>query len=209
MMILKTASFLCALLHFASAQDNSDLILDYDTAVKFAQLPLECYEKPYPHKFQLTYNSTKDLHDPNEIHPIFYGCFDWHSSVHGHWLLSAVRNRFNNTQLAEQVKKVFDEQFHADKVDVELKVFNRDDNNGFERTYGWAWLLKLQEELMDDGFKSEWANIVKPLASRMVEKYQSFLPSLVYAIRVGEHSNTAFGLIFALEYAQKRTTMIL
>ena len=183
-----------------SGQDDSDLILNYDTATKFAQLPLECYNQAYPHKFGLAYDSALDLKDPDVIHPIFYGCFDWHSSVHGHWLLSAVRNKFNGSPLADEIEKLFDEQFQGDKVVKELKVFDLD--KLFERTYGWAWLLKLQQELMADEYKQEWANSLEPLAARLVKEYVSFLPALSYPIRVGEHSNTAFGLIFALEYAQ-------
>jgi len=184
-----------------------DLILDYDFAVDLASLPLQCYNQEYPYKDAIVLESADYLALPKENHPAFYGCFDWHSSVHGHWLLATVARRYPKTELADNVTAVFNEQFREEKILKELKVFQADDH--FERTYGWAWLLKLQQELLlmanSDDFRDDatsWSLALQPLSDHIVNSYMSFLPNLVYPVRVGEHSNTAFGLIFALEYAE-------
>merc|ERR1719242_1338366 len=184
-----------------------DLILDYDFASDLASFPLECYHKEFPYKDSITLESEQDLSLPKVNHPVFYGCFDWHSSVHGHWLLAALARRYPGTELADNVTAVFNEQFKEEKIVKELKIFKSDDH--FERTYGWAWLLKLHQELLliteMDEFKEDaalWIYALQPLADHITAAYKSFLPNLVYPVRVGEHTNTAFGLIFALEYAE-------
>lgn len=91
--------------------DDSDLTIDYETAERLAELPLSCYKQEFPHKFGLTYDFSFQLASPKEVHPVFYGCFDWHSAVHGHWLLAAILNRFPDSILAERIVGVFDEQF--------------------------------------------------------------------------------------------------
>lgn len=205
------SSFLVALSVLASFQPiqsqedgDTDLKISYETAERLASLPLTCYNQEYPHKFGITYSFEFEQVSPRSVHPVFFGCFDWHSAVHGHWLLAAILNRFPDSILAEQIVTVFDEQFTVEKVTKELEIFDNSANKGFERTYGWAWLLKLQQELEQsplDEFKG-YSKIVKPLADVIVLKYKEFLPKLVYPQRVGTHTNSAFGLIFAQEYAQ-------
>lgn len=184
--------------------DNSDLDLSYDTVVRLASLPLTCYSVEYPNKLNQVLAEEQDLLSPSELHPIFYGCFDWHSSVHGHWLLARASSLFPSTELAENVTKVFSAQFSPEKVEAEIKYFTTQFGSSWERTYGWAWLLKLQEELirLDAITESRWGEILEPLSTKIATLMKDFLPRLVYPIRVGEHTNTAFGLSLSLDFAR-------
>jgi len=184
--------------------EDSDLILDYDTMARMASLPFHCIETEYPNKLGQVLLSETELLSPKVLHPIFYGCFDWHSSVHGHWLLARAAATFPDTELAVNVSRVFDIQFQEEKVATELSFFLRKYGDHFERTYGWAWLLKLQLELEKSALLtgSVWAERLRPLSDHIAELYTNFLPRLVYPVRVGEHSNTGFGLAFALDYTR-------
>merc|ERR1719350_531172 len=124
-----------------------DLELDYETVSRLAALPLHCYNVEFPYKSGHVLLSEENLQLPRVHHPIFYGCFDWHSSVHGHWLLARALALFPGTELAANISRVFDEQFTPEKVEREVEYFQQKFGGSFERTYGWAWLLKLQEEL--------------------------------------------------------------
>lgn len=181
---------------------GQDLDLTYEVAKELASLPLDCYDKLYPYKFNNVWNNASEVMEHQNYVPIFSGCFDWHSSVHGHWLLAAFLNRYPDTELADQIVQVFDEQFKDDKVAKEVDWFKREKT--YERTYGWSWFLKLHGELQRSPLdeKHNWSKTLQPLADLLVQNYLNFLPNLVYPIRVGEHSNTAFGLIFPLEYAK-------
>lgn len=181
-----------------------DLVLSYANMEKFAALPLHCITTEYPNKLGQVISTDADLKSPSDLHPIFYGCFDWHSSVHGHWLLAKALQKFPNTPLSAKVIALFDAQFTEEKVKQELAFFGTPLNQSFERTYGWAWLLKLQAELMrlEDDKTHKWSEKLKPLADHVVKAYMDFLPKLLYPIRVGEHTNTAFGLSLALDYAR-------
>lgn len=186
------------------SQENEVISLEYETLQKFANLPLHCIQQEYPYKLGQVLSSKKDLHAPRDLHPIFYGCFDWHSSVHGHWLLAKTLRKFPDSELGKKIEDLFNTQFKEEKVTRELAFFKSNLNTSFERTYGWAWLLKLQAELYllkeENGFT--WADKLQPLTTHIVESYTEFLPKLVYPIRVGEHTNTAFGLSLALDYAE-------
>jgi len=184
--------------------NDDDLQLTYETVARITSLPLHCYKVEYPYKLGQVLASDSDLKTPSELHPIFYGCFDWHSSVHGHWLLARALALYPDTELAENITSVFNAQFTSDKVSQELEYFQTKWGKSFERTYGWAWLLKLQEEL-DESEKKDgtpWATILRPLTSEIVSNWKDFLPKLVYPIRVGEHTNTAFGLSLAIDYTR-------
>ncbi len=187
-----------------TAQDTRDLELNYETAVKFAALPLECIEAEYPNKLGQVVSSDADLRAPAELHPIFYGCFDWHSSVHGHWLLAKALHKFPSTDLSKKIITLFNRQFTKEKVQQELIYFEPKLNKSYERTYGWAWILKLQAELtqLPEDKTYKWSETLSPLTEFIEEQYTAFLPKLIYPIRVGEHTNTAFGLSLALDYAQ-------
>lgn len=178
--------------------------LNYDYAAKLARVPIECIKVEYPNKLNQVLGDSSELLSPSELHPIFYGCFDWHSSVHGHWLLARLMNKYPETELAAEIANLFDEQFTTRKAQIELLYFQPKHNQSFERTYGWAWILKLYAELHQSPLNQErgWTNNLASLKDQIVQFYQSFLPKLVYPIRVGEHTNTAFGLSLSLDYAR-------
>jgi hypothetical protein len=190
---------------------DADLKLEYAIMDKFAQLPLNCIETEYPYKLGQVLSSDEDLKAPRDLHPIFYGCFDWHSSVHGHWLLAKAIQKFPNTELSAKAIALFDRQFITEKVAKELAFFSTNLNQSFERTYGWAWLLKLHAELatLPHDKAHKWSANLQPLTDHIVKGYLDFLPKLVYPIRVGEHTNTAFGLSLALDYARASKNTVL
>jgi len=175
-------------------------------ANKLVTLPLHCVETPYPYKTGIVLGSAADLQEPAVLHPIFYGCFDWHSAVHGYWSLVTLLRQHPELAQAAEVKAILKRNLTAEKVAAEVAFFSKDINAAFERTYGWAWLLKLSDELhsWQDPMAKELAANLQPLADLLVERYISFLPRLLYPIRVGEHTNTAFGLSFAYDYAINR-----
>ncbi|UKN03338.1 DUF2891 domain-containing protein [Paracrocinitomix mangrovi] len=177
----------------------------YEKMYKLAKVPIECIHKEYPNKLNQTLTDSSHLQSPSELHPIFYGCFDWHSSVHGHWLLASLLNKYPGTTLEKEVIDLFDEQFQIPKVQKELLYFMPKLNKSFERTYGWAWILKLQVELKKSKHNSthKLSENLQSLVDEIVKNYKTFLPKMVYPIRVGEHTNTAFGLSFALDYARE------
>lgn len=178
--------------------------LDIDQANRLAQLPLACIQNPLPYKAGLVIAKASDLKMPQEHHPAFYGCFDWHSAVHGHWSLVYLMKTFEDLEGKEQARKMLNENLTKENIEQEVKYFSLNSNTkSFERTYGWAWVLKLQEELYtwDDKDAKIWYDNLKPLVEYISSAYQSYLPKLVYPIRVGEHSNTGFGLSFAYDYA--------
>tara|TARA_R110002050_G_scaffold278986_1_gene425314 strand:- start:530 stop:1654 length:1125 start_codon:yes stop_codon:yes gene_type:complete len=167
------------------------------------ELPLSCVGTEFPYKPGETLESKADLVAPITVHPIFYGCFDWHSAVHGYWSMVSLLKQFPEMDKAATVRKLLAEKITAENVATEVAFFEKPINKSFERTYGWAWLLKLVEELhtWDDPMAKELGQNLKPLADIIVLRYKEFLPKLNYPIRVGEHSNTAFGLTFAFDYA--------
>jgi len=173
------------------------------SASNFAQLTLKCVQKKYPNQPGLILKAPEDVLPPEKAHPAFYGCYDWHSSVHGHWMLARLLRMFPSLPEAPQIKKALTENLSAKNIAVESAYFNRPDTKAFERLYGWAWTLKLAEELNRGGSPeaNAWAANVRPLADTLVARYLDFLPKQVYPIRTGLHPNTAFGLAFALDYA--------
>lgn len=172
-------------------------------ANKLVTLPLHCVETPYPYKTGFVLANAADLKEPSVVHPIFYGCFDWHSAAHGYWSLVTLLSQFPDLAQADEVKAILKRNLTKQKVAAEVAFFSKDINASFERTYGWAWLLKLSEELhaWQDPMAAELAANLQPLANLIAKRYQQFLPKLLYPIRVGEHSNIAFGLSFAYDYA--------
>ncbi len=172
-------------------------------ANKLIELPFHCVGTEYPYKPGETLESKADLEEPSAVHPIFYGCFDWHSSVHGYWSMVSLLQQFPEMEKAEEVKNLLKEKITPDNVATEVAYFEKEINKSYERTYGWAWLLKLSETLhnWDDPMANQLEQNLKPLADIIVMRYKEFLPKLNYPIRVGEHPNTAFGLTFAYDYA--------
>lgn len=173
------------------------------TASAWAKLPLRCIEQEFPNKMDHVMNDSGEVRSPKALHPAFYGCFDWHSSVHGHWMLVRLLRMFPELPEASRIRDVLGRSLTAENIRAELGYLDKPNRKSFERTYGWAWLLKLAEELQEwkDPDAQLWAQNLKPLAQAIVKRYQDFLPRQAYPIRTGVHPNTAFGLAFALDYA--------
>lgn len=184
--------------------ETEPVVLTLSEANKLAELPLACINTEYPNKLGQTLGSKADIAQPNELHPAFYGCFDWHSSVHGHWSLVTLLKQFPDLDKAEAIKNALRANLSAENIKAEVEYFNKKHNKSYERTYGWAWLLKLAEELhtWDNPLARELESNLEPLTKLIVERYKEFLPKLNYPIRVGEHTNTAFGMAFAFDYAK-------
>ncbi|RNC87065.1 MAG: DUF2891 domain-containing protein [Winogradskyella sp.] len=177
--------------------------LDLEQANRLAELPLACVSTEYPNRLGQTLGGDEDLQSPQELHPTFYGCFDWHSAVHGHWSMVSLMRQFKGLEKDAEINHWLLESISKDNILKEIEYFEGKHNKSYERTYGWAWLLKLAEELHKwDHLVARKAEInLQPLTDLIVERYLEFLPKLNYPIRVGEHPNTAFGLSFAYDYA--------
>lgn len=185
--------------------DYSDLVLSLEQAEQLVKLPMKCINNPLPYKSGIVLSDSSDLQMPIVHHPAFYGCFDWHSAVHGHWSLVYLLKSFPNLKDAKNIRRKISANLSAENILKEIEYFSLNKYTAsFERTYGWAWLLKLSEELYtwDDPLGKELYENLLPLNKVIAQKYIDYLPKLVYPIRVGEHSNTAFGLSFAYDYAQ-------
>lgn len=178
--------------------------LTLEEANRLAELPLHCMQVEYPNKLNQVIGSGDDLKSPKALHPAFYGCFDWHSSVHGHWSLVSLLKQFPNLKKQAEIREKLAQNISKENIENEIVYFKGKYNKSFERTYGWAWLLKLAEELhtWDDPLAKELETNLQPLTDIIVQGYLTFLPKLNYPIRVGEHTNTAFGLTFAYDYAK-------
>ena len=176
-------------------------VLNLAEADRLALLPLKCMEIEYPNKLNQTIASADDLQSPFELHPAFYGCFDWHSAVHGHWSLVSLLKQFPDINNRNEIIEKLLQNISKEHIEKEVAYFNGD--KSYERTYGWAWVLKLAEEL--HFWNAPEARVLEtnlqPLTDLMVDSYLEFLPKLNYPIRSGEHPNTAFGLSFAYDYA--------
>lgn len=185
----------------------SPVVLDEGRAARLAALALHCVATEYPNKLSHTLQGDADARPPRELHPAFFGCFDWHSSVHGHWMLVRILKLFPALPSAERIRAALDENLQADRIRSEVDYLRGDGRASFERTYGWAWLLKLQEELHTwaDEDARRWSENLRPLAEEIVGRYVDFLPRQYYPIRRGVHANTAFGIAFALDYARSTT----
>ncbi|WP_339685531.1 DUF2891 domain-containing protein [uncultured Nonlabens sp.] len=177
--------------------------LHLEQANRLAQLPLHCLETEYPNKMGHVTASPEDQKRPTVQHPVFYGCFDWHSAVHGYWSAITLIKNFPELDQREELLQKIQRNLTEENIQVEIAYLNTKDNTSFERTYGWAWLLKLQQELdsWDSKEGEKLTQILQPLSDVVAERYVEYLPKLNYAIRVGEHSNTAFGMAFAYDYA--------
>jgi hypothetical protein len=186
------------------ALEKTRILLSIQEADRLAQLPLKCMQKEFPNKPGETLAAAADIGSPRGLHPAFYGCFDWHSSVHGHWMLVKLLKTFPGLKDRDVIRGKLSENLSAENILAEVKYLNRVEEKSFERTYGWAWLLKLAEELhtFDDPLARELESNLRPLTDLVVQRHLEFLPKLNYPIRVGEHSNTAFGLVFAWDYAR-------
>ncbi|HEX3809263.1 MAG TPA: DUF2891 domain-containing protein [Rhizomicrobium sp.] len=174
-----------------------------ELASKFANVALGHVMREWPNKMDHVLNGPQDVRGPRELHPIFFGSFDWHSCVHTHWLLARLYRRFPDLPEAAKIRALLDSQFTAEKVAGEVAYLARPSARGFERTYGWAWALMLSGELArhqsEEGRR--WFAALQPLADAFVARFRDFLPLATYPVRVGMHANTAFAGVLALDYA--------
>ncbi|HEY8831651.1 MAG TPA: DUF2891 domain-containing protein [Gemmatimonadaceae bacterium] len=175
-----------------------------ELASEFAALALSHITREYPSGIQHVLNRSADVQSPRELHPVFFGSFDWHSCVHGYWLLATVLRLFPQNPEASEIRKLFDAQLEPAKVQGELEYLAQPLRNTFERPYGWAWLLMLSAELNrhDTPDGKRWSDAITPLADEFVRRFLSFLPKATYPTRVGTHFNSAFALTLALEYSE-------
>ena len=175
--------------------------LDAEIAARFARIALGHVTREYPHKLDHVLESDADAQPPRALHPIFYGSFDWHSCVHGWWTLLTVSRLFPAIEEAGAIEALARDSFTADKVAGELAYLGRSASRGFERPYGWAWLLYLHLEASRRPDRTIERRI-EPLAREFAARFRDYLEVMTYPIRVGTHFNTAFALILALEWAE-------
>lgn len=175
-------------------------MLTEDLAARFAGIALGHVQREYPNKPGHVLAGPADARTPRELHPIFYGSFDWHSCVHGYWLLARVLRRYPSSPVAQPIRALFDATFVEAKVTAECAYLDASTARGFERPYGWGWLLKLAAELaaLDE---RRWSATLTPLAETFAQRFRTFLPLATYPVRVGTHYNTAFALRMAADYA--------
>ncbi|ALN58003.1 hypothetical protein GLE_2655 [Lysobacter enzymogenes] len=178
--------------------------LDAVQAANFAALALDCVDREYPNKIAHRLDGAADARAPSQLYPAFYGCYDWHSAVHGHWLLARLAQRFPGEPFAPRARQALDRHLTAANIAGELAYLRRNDDESFERPYGLAWLLQLGAQLRgwDDPQARRWAQALEPLEREAAARLQRWLPKLTRPIRVGEHSQTAFAFGLALDWTQ-------
>ncbi|MEA3011554.1 MAG: hypothetical protein QOD42_99 [Sphingomonadales bacterium] len=173
--------------------------LTAETAARFAGIALSHVTREYPHKLDHVMEGPEDVLGPRALHPVFFGSFDWHSCVHGYWLLMRTLRLYPDMAVSVRIRTLLDEMLVADKVAGELAYLDRAYTGGFERPYGWAWLLALHREA--GRHEAGWADALAPLARAFAERFKAYLPRLTYPIRTGAHYNSAFAMILALAWA--------
>ncbi|RPD40317.1 DUF2891 domain-containing protein [Chitinophaga barathri] len=208
---MKGISLLLCLFYFVNGfaqmplyeEKNGQLRLNTEGALHLSALPLKCMQHEYPYKTGIVYTDSSFLTSPKTYHPAFYGCYDWHSSVHGHWMLVRLLKMYPQLPNALMIRQKLAENLSQDNIRKELQLFRNKENKGFERIYGWSWLLQLQQELVtwNDPLAAQLRNNLAPMAFYFSNAYRDFLKKIAYPIRVGEHTNLAFGLRLAWDYA--------
>ena len=185
-----------------------------DLASRYADIALGHVGREYPNKLDHVLTQDADAQAPRELHPIFYGSFYWHSCVHGYWMLAVLLRRFPEGAAAARIASRFDKVFTPEKVAGELAFLQRPLSAGFERPYGWAWLLALGLALKPGGpyaaahfgpgldDPSRWSEAMQPLTQAFAARFKTFLPKADYPVRTGAHANTAFALRLAFDYAE-------
>jgi len=197
-----SANFALATEHSEENQVNGEL------AEKFARLALDCVHREYPNKIGHVLNSSEDARTPSSLHPVFYGCFDWHSSVHGHWLLVRLLRTVPADKIApglrENIITALNQSFTAEGVATEVAYFEAENRKSYERPYGSAWLLQLTAELREwqDPMAQIWLDTLLPLEAVIVAQIKTWLPKLAYAIRLGTHNQSMFAFGLILDWAK-------
>ncbi|NBB93215.1 MAG: DUF2891 family protein [Gammaproteobacteria bacterium] len=179
--------------------------LDAAQASRFAELALDCVDQEYPNLIHHVIRGDDDVGPPRELTPAFYGCFDWHSSVHGHWLLVRLTRLFPEADFADRAREKLAANLTEPNLLAEAAYMAPEERDGFERPYGLAWLLQLIAELdqWDDPQAERWRDWLRPVEAIAVRRMEQWIPKLHYPIRVGEHDQTAFAFGLALDYARQ------
>jgi len=205
---LSVVMLFSAAISFAAetAATTADSTPDFDAkaAERFAKLALACVHKEYPNKIAHVLNSDADVAPPRKLTPAFCGCYDWHSSVHGHWLLVRLIRTFPDAPFASAARDALKQSLTAENLKQEAAYLKGPGRSSFERPYGLSWLLQLCAELRewDDPQAREWSANLKPLEDAAVERLTNWLPKLSNPVRIGEHDQTAFGLGLMFDYAR-------
>jgi len=188
----------------AAQSTSTPATFDPNAAERFANLAFACVHKEFPNKIGHSLNSDADVAPPRKLTPAFYGCYDWHSSVHGHWLLARLIRTFPNAAFAPSAREALRQSLTADNIAQEAAYLRAEGRASFERPYGLAWLLQLVTELRewDDPQAREMAANLRPLEEAAQARLKDWLPKLSYPVRIGEHSQTAFALGLMLDYAR-------
>jgi Protein of unknown function (DUF2891) len=173
-------------------------------AASFADVALANVVREFPNKMDHVMGGPADVRRPRDLHPAFYGSFDWHSCVHMHWLLARLRRLHPDLPQGGAIATVFDNHLSAASIAGECAYAGRAESRSFERTYGWAWLLELATELRKgtDAASRRWSTALQPLATAFARRYVDYLPRQQYPLRMGVHANSAFGLLLALDHAR-------
>jgi hypothetical protein len=192
---------------FSAAADRPPALgekLRDDQVAAFAKVALAGLDKEYPNKPQHVMIGPESKLGPRELHPAFFGCFDWHSSVHGHWMLVRLLKNYPKHEKAQEIRQHLDAHLTRESLQREAYYFNTRENASFERMYGWGWCLRLVAELhgWDDPQARKWRENIRPLESKLVELTTAYLPKLSFPIRTGVHPDTAFALSQTLDYAR-------
>src|SRR5258706_9337588 len=182
--------FALALLLVSTSLHAADF--DSKAAERFANLALACVHKEFPNKISHSLNSDADVAPPRKLTPAFYGCYDWHSSVHGHWLLARLARTFPDAPLTPQAREALKQSLTSEHIAQEAAYLRADGRASFERPYGLAWLLQLGAELRESD--PQLSAILHPLEQAANERLRAWLPKLSHPVRSGEHSQTAFAL---------------
>ena len=187
----------------ATADAPRDASLDTAAAERFAALALKCLHDEYPSHISHTMDTDADARPPHELTPAFYGCYDWHSDVHGHWLLVRLLRLFPGAPFASKARSELALSLNTQAIAGELAYFKRADRASFERPYGLAWLLRLSAELRDweDPQAQAWSSALRELEGEAASRLKSWVPKLHYPIRVGEHDQTAFSFGLMWDWA--------
>lgn len=187
------------------SQHETPLDFNEKKAEHLYHFAYECIDQEYPNKLNQVLGDDSYLAPPRELHPAFYGCFDWHSSVHGHWTLVTILKEFPDFKYRNEILTKLQKNITKENIQKEIEYFDDVHNKDYERTYGWAWLLKLDEALLewDAPEAKQMHENLKPLVDLISLKFDKFLTKLNYPIRIGEHNNIAFGMSFAYDYALK------
>lgn len=189
----------------ASAQRaGTSAMFDMNAAQRFANLALACVHKEYPNKIGHSMSSDADVAPPRKLTPAFYGCYDWHSSVHGHWLLVRLIRTFPNASFVPPAREALRQSLTAEHIAQEAAYLRAEGRASFERPYGLAWLLQLVAELREwnDPQAHELVSNLHPVEQAALERLKDWLPKLSHPVRIGEHAQTAFALALLLDYAR-------